>query len=106
MENLHFILPEIFISISIMFLLILGVFRKKSSVLVHNFSLITLFITAVITFNETSGVEKVYLFNGSIVIDHLSSLMKIITLLAAFITLTISLDYLKIFKISKIEYQF
>ena len=28
MNNLNFILPEIFISLSIMFLLILGVFKK------------------------------------------------------------------------------
>ena len=104
MENLHFILPEIFISLSIMFLLILGVFKKNSSVLIHNLSLIVLFITAVITFNETIDVEKTFLFKGSVVIDYLSSLMKIITLLAAFIVLSISTNYLKVFNILKIEY--
>ena len=31
MENLNLVLPEIFISLSIMFLLILGVFKKDSS---------------------------------------------------------------------------
>jgi len=104
MENLHFILPEIFISLSIMFLLILGVFKKNSSVLIHNSSLIVLFMTAVITFNETIDIEKIFLFKGSIVIDYLSSLMKIITLFAAFIVLAISTSYLKVFKILKIEY--
>ena len=58
MENLHLILPEIFISLSIMFLLILGVFRKNSSLWVQNISLITLIITAVITFNETMDIER------------------------------------------------
>ena len=53
MENLQLIIPEIFISLSIMFLLILGVFKKNSSALILNFSLIVLFITAVIVFNET-----------------------------------------------------
>ena len=104
MENLYYILPEIFISLSIMFLLILGVFKKNSSALIHNFSLVTLFITAVITFNETIDVEKTFLFKGSVVIDYLSSFMKIVTLLAAFTVLSISHNYLKIFKISKIEY--
>ena len=104
MENLHFILPEIFFSLSIMFLLILGVFKENSSVLIHNLSLIILFITAVITFNETINIEKIFLFNGGVIIDHLSSLMKIVTLLAAFIALAISRSYLKIFKIFKIEY--
>ena len=104
MENLYYILPEIFISLAIMFLLILGVFKKNSSVLIYNSSLIVLLITAVITFNETIDVKKVFLFNGSVIIDHLSSLMKIVTLLAAFIALAISSSYLKIFKIFKIEY--
>ena len=104
MENLQFVLPEIFISLSVMFLLLLGVFKKDSSDLIHNFSLIILFIAAVITFNETIDVEKIFLFNGSVIIDYLSSLMKIITLLAAFIVLAISPNYLKILKISKIEY--
>ena len=36
MSNLNFISAEIFISLSIMFLLILGVFKKNSSSLVHN----------------------------------------------------------------------
>ena len=104
MENLHLILPEIFISLSIMFLLLLGVFKKNSSLLINNLSLIVLLITAVITFNENIDIERLTLFNGSVVIDYLSSLMKIITLLAAFIVLAISSNYLKIFNLQKIEY--
>ena len=34
MENINYILPEIFISLGIMFLLILGVFKKDSSGLI------------------------------------------------------------------------
>ena len=104
MENLQFVFPEIFVSLSIMFLLILGVFKKDSSILIHNISLLVLLISAVIIFNEIIEIEKTYLFNGSVVIDYLSSLMKIITLLAAFIVLAISKSYLKITKILKIEY--
>ena len=36
MDNLNFILPEVFISLSIMFLLLLGVYKKNSSNIVHN----------------------------------------------------------------------
>ena len=104
MANLELVLPEIFLSLSIMFLLILGVFKKDSSKLIQNISLIVLLITAVITFNETLGVKEKLLFNGSVVIDYLSSFMKIVTLLAAFLVLVISTNYLKIFKIFKIEY--
>ncbi|MDC0416117.1 NADH-quinone oxidoreductase subunit NuoN [Candidatus Pelagibacter sp.] len=104
MINLSFIIPEIFISLSVMFLLILGVFKKNSFELIHNLSIIVLLITGVIVFNETLDIEKILLFNGSVVIDYLSSFMKIITLLAAFIVLAISKNYLDNFKISKIEY--
>ena len=99
MSNIELVFPEIFISLSIMFLLILGVFKKNSSKIIHNFSLLILLITAVITFNETLSVDPTNLFNESIVIDYLSSFMKIMTLLAAFVVLLISSNYLRAFKI-------
>ena len=104
MENLELVLPEIFLSISIMFLLILGVFKKNSSELIQTISLIVLLITTMITFNETLIIEKMLLFNNSIIVDYLSSFMKIITLISAFFVLLISSSYLSIFKILKIEY--
>ncbi len=104
MENLNLVLPEIFISLSIMFLLVLGVFKKDASKLTFNVSLLILLITAIITFNETFAVNRITLFNNSIVIDHMASLMKIITLVGAFLVLVISSTYLKIFKIFQIEY--
>ena len=52
MNNLNYILPEIFISLSIMFLLILGVFKNKSSNLVHYFSIGFLLITGILIFNN------------------------------------------------------
>ena len=104
MNNLNLVLPEIFISISIMFLLVLGVFKKDSSKLIFNISLIVLFITLIITFNETFAINRKTLFNDSVVIDYMSSLMKIITLIATFLVLVISSSYLKTTKIFKIEY--
>ena len=78
MTNLQLVFPEIFLSLSIMFLLILGVFKKNSSKIIQNLSLVVLLVTAVITFNETVGIKEVKLFNNSIIIDYLSSLMKIV----------------------------
>ena len=104
MINLELVFPEIFLSLSIMFLLILGVFKKKSSKLILNSSLIVLLITAVIVFNETFSIKEEFLFNNSIRIDYLSTFTKIITLIAAFLVLLISSNYLKTFKIFKIEY--
>ncbi len=104
MSNIELVFPEIFISLSIMFLLILGVFKKNSSKIIQNVSLLILLITAVITFNETLSDKQITLFNESVIIDYLSSFMKIVTLLAAFIVLLISSNYLRTFKIFKIEY--
>jgi NADH-quinone oxidoreductase subunit N len=72
--------------------------------LIQNISLIILLITSVITLNETLGIQETLLFNSSVVIDYLSSFMKIVTLLAAFLVLVISSNYLKLLKIFKIEY--
>ena len=104
MENLNFVLPEIFISLSIMFLLVLGVFKKESSKLIYNISLFILLIAAIITLNETYSINRITLFNNSVVIDYMASFMKIITLIGAFLVLIISSTYLKIFNIFKIEY--
>jgi len=104
MENLNLVLPEIFLSLSIMFLLVLGVFKNDSSKITFNISLFVLLITAIITLNETFSIDRKTLFNNSVVIDYMSSLMKIITLLGAFFVLVISSAYLKTFKIYKIEY--
>ena len=48
MVNMNFISAEIFISFSIMFLLILGVFKKNSSGLIYNLSIGLLLITSIL----------------------------------------------------------
>ena len=103
MINLNFISPEIFISSSIMFLLILGVFKKNSSNLIHNLSMIFLLITGILIL-DNSFDQKIKLFKGGYIIDYLSSFMKILTILGGVLVLLISTKYLKIFKIFLIEY--
>ena len=103
MNNLNLISPEIFISLSIMFLLILGVFKKESSTLVHYLSVVSLLITGTLILN--SPLEKsTTLFNESYTIDDLSSFMKILTIFGGVIVLLMSTKYLKIYKIFLIEY--
>ena len=104
MDNFNLVLPEIFVSLSVMFLLILGVFKKDSSQLIFNLSLFTILIAVIVTINETFSVDRITLFNGSVIIDYMASFMKIITLIGAFLVLVISSNYLKTFKIFKIEY--
>ena len=103
MNNLDFILPEIFISFAIMFLLILGVFKKNSSNIIHYLSIVCLLITGILIINNPSGTQ-VTLFSGSFIIDNLSSFMKILTILGGASILLMSKKFLKISKIFLIEY--
>ena len=102
-NNLNFIYPEIFISLSIMFLLLLGAFKKESSSLIYNLSIVFLIFTLVLIFNYPPQ-SNVNLFNDSYKIDYFSSFMKILTMCSGIFVLITSSRYLKIFKIFKIEY--
>ena len=103
MENLNLILPEIFISCSIMFLLIVGVFKKNSSQLIYNLSTISLAILLALIYNLNS-VPDVSLFNGSYKIDKLSTFMKLLTIVSGIFVMLTSSKYLQLNKINKIEY--
>ena len=103
MNNLEFIAPEIFVSLSIMFLLILGVFKKNSTNLVHYLSIGSLLITGILTINNPLDIS-ISLFSGSYTVDNLSSFMKILTILGGAIVLLISRNYLRLFNIFLIEY--
>ena len=103
MENINFILPEIFISLGIMFLLMLGVFKKNSSGIVYTLSVVILLITLGLIINFPSG-QEIYLFNNGYKIDQLSIFMKIITIISGIFVLISSYKYTKIEKIFKIEY--
>ena len=103
MSNLQLVFPEIFLSLSIMFLLILGVFKKNSSSLIHNLSIALLLITGILILNNPFD-RVVTLFRDSYIIDNLSSLMKIITIIGGVLVLLISTKYLKITRIFLIEY--
>ena len=103
MENLDLILPEIFISCSIMFLLIVGVFKKNSSQLIYNLSTISLAILLALIYNLNS-VPDVSLFNGSYKIDKLSTFMKLLTIVSGIFVMLTSSKYLQLNKINKIEY--
>jgi NADH-quinone oxidoreductase subunit N len=102
-NNINLISPEIFVSLSIMFLLIVGVFKKNSSNLIHYLSIGVLLITTVLILSNPIDTNIV-LFGDSYIIDNLSSFMKIITILGAAIVLSISKKYLKLSMIFLIEY--
>ena len=102
-DNINFIFPEILISIFLMILLILGVFRKNSSSLIYNLSISSLVIVLVLVLTFPQGTI-VKLFNDGYIIDDLSIYMKSITIISGIFVMLTSSKYLKIIKIYQIEY--
>ncbi len=103
MMNLDLIFPEIFLSLSIMFLLMIGVFKKNSEKIVYNISVITLIILLALVINLFS-INETFVFNESYKIDILSSFMKSLTIIAAIFVMISSSTYLSSLNILKIEY--
>ena len=102
MQTIIYILPELFISLTIMFLLMIGVFIKKSFKLVNLLTISSLIFAIALVLNQPNEIIKI--FNESYIIDRLSIFMKILTLVFCVFVLLSSKDYLKSNSIDKIEY--
>ena len=103
MINLNFIYSEIFLCLVIMTLLLFGVFKKNSSYLIYNLSILSLFGCLALIFSFPIN-SKLDLFNNSYIIDYLSTYMKILLILSGIFVLLSSSKYIQIIKINKIEY--
>ena len=103
MEQLNLIIPELFLTTSIMILLMLGVFYKNSFNLIFKLSMIVLLATFILLFNHSVDTSA-KLFNNSYTIDYLSLFMKALTLVACIFVMLSSFDYIKLIGINKIEY--
>ena len=103
MENFQYILPEVFISVSIMIFLLVGVFKKNSASLIYNLSNISLVILLALIIN-LSSLDKVYLFNNSYLIDNLSNYMKIILVGSGIFVMLTGSKYIQVINLNKIEY--
>ncbi len=103
MENFQYILPEIFISVSIMLFLLVGVFKKNSANLIYNLSNISLVILLALIIN-LSSLDTTYLFNKSYLIDNLSNYMKIILVGSGIFVMLTGSKYIQVINLNKIEY--
>ena len=103
MDQLNLIIPELFLTTSIMILLMLGVFYKNSFNLIFKLSTIVLLATFILLFNHSVDTSA-KLFNNSYTIDYLSLFMKALTLVACIFVMLSSFDYIKLIGINKIEY--
>ena len=103
MDQLNFIIPELFLTASIMILLMIGVFYKNSFNLIFKLSVIILLATFILLFNHSIDTSA-KLFNNSYAIDYFSLFMKVLTLIACIFVMLSSFDYIKLIGINKMEY--
>jgi NADH-quinone oxidoreductase subunit N len=102
MDNLNLIYPELFIGISLMVLLIVGVFKKNSFNLISKFTALSLLVAIPMVYiNDNVSVK---LFSNNYIIDELSSFLKILILASSALALFFTNQYIKDNKIDQFEY--
>ena len=102
MENINFFLPEIFLTVSILITLMIGVFYKNSYTLVT--SIIYGIIIALILIILNSFNDSYKLFADSFVSNSFTNFFKILVLIGTFFILIITQDFIKETKINYFEY--
>ena len=101
-NNLSILLPEIFLTLSIFSILMIGVFIKDSFNLIFNLTSIILIFTAAIIFNASNNVDKIFL--DSFMRDPFSNFFKILILFSSFFVLNASKHFIIDNKLAKFEY--
>ena len=93
MNAVYFLIPEIFLSLSIFTFIIFGVFKKNSFDLIYRATIIILPIVIFLILNN--NFENVKIFNNSFALDEFSSFMKILILVSSFFVLIMSKKYIQ-----------
>ena len=102
MTDIKFLIPEIFLSISIFSLLIIGVFLKNSFEIIYKSSMFVIFSLLLIIF--TSDNDSVKFFNASFSNDNFSLYSKILISVSTLFILLITKKYIIDIKTNKFEY--
>ena len=101
-NNLNIMLPEVFLSLSIFTILMIGVFIKKSFNIIFNLSSLIIITTILIIINNPDNEEKIFL--DSFTRDAFSNYFKILILLSSLFVLNSSRKFIEDNKLDKFEY--
>ena len=102
LNNLNILLPEIFLTLSIFSILMIGVFIKESFNLIFNLSSAIILFTIAIILNSSNETEKIFL--DSFTRDSFSNFFKILILTASLFVLNTSKVFIIDNKLGKFEY--
>ena len=94
--------PEVFLSLSIFSILMIGVFIKKSFNIVFNLTSLIIIVTISIILSSSSDEEKIFL--DSFIRDGFSNYFKILILLSSLFVLNSSKRFIVDSKLDKFEY--
>ena len=101
-NNLNIMFPEIFLSLSIFLILLIGVYIKKSFNLIFNVSSLIIIVTITIILTSPNTEEKIFL--DSFTRDAFSNYFKILILLSTLFVLNSSKNFILDNKLDKFEY--
>ena len=101
-NNLNVMFPEIFLSLSIFLILLIGVYIKKSFNLIFNVSSLIIIVTITIILTSPNTEEKIFL--DSFTRDAFSNYFKILILLSTLFVLNSSKNFILDNKLDKFEY--
>ena len=101
-NNLKIMLPEIFLSLSIFSILLIGVFKKKSFNLIFNLTSLIIIVTISIIISNPNNLEKIFL--DSFTRDAFSNYFKILILISTLFVLNSSKSFIIDNKLDKFEY--
>ena len=100
-ENIQILYPEIFLSLSILIILMIGVFIKNSYNLVTNITFLTLLVLIAILLNKKGNT---LIFSEAFISDSFSIFIKILILISSLFILYSSQIFIKDNNINKFEY--
>ena len=100
-ENIQILYPEIFLSLSILIILMIGVFIKNSYNLVTNLTFLTLLVLIAILLNKKGNT---LIFSEAFISDSFSIFIKILILISSLFILYSSQVFIKDNNINKFEY--
>ena len=101
-NNLNIMMPEIFLSLSVFSILMIGVFIKNSFNLIFNLTSLIIIVTVSIILTRPSNEEKIFL--DSFTRDAFSNYFKILILLSSLFVLNSSKNFIIDNKLDKFEY--
>ncbi|MBL8659989.1 MAG: NADH-quinone oxidoreductase subunit NuoN [Rhodospirillales bacterium] len=110
--NLFPALPEIFLLVAAMALLMFGVFRKddeagparvRCSRIVARLCILAL-LCALILVVTMNGSDRVTTFNGMFVVDRFAVYFKVLILISSALSILIAQDYLEVHRVARFEF--